>query len=63
MICGPGERRDIPVRDIEQTPERYVRDGSGRAWFLKTYYDELTQTSAETSALSRHVIEEEASYV
>jgi hypothetical protein len=47
VICGPGERREVPLQDIERNPGQYVRDGSGRAWFSKSYYDELTQSATE----------------
>jgi hypothetical protein len=41
VICGPGETREVPLHEVERDPAQYVRDGSGRAWFLRTYYDEL----------------------
>jgi hypothetical protein len=41
VICGPGETRDVCLHDVERDPARYVRDGSGRAWFLRTYYEDL----------------------
>lgn len=43
VIYGPGERRHLPLDEVERSAE-FVRDGSGRAWFLKTYYDELHAT-------------------
>lgn len=41
VICGPGITREMPLQELERNAE-YVRDGSGREWFLKTYYDSLT---------------------
>jgi hypothetical protein len=40
VIVGPGETRHIPLADIEAHPDQFVRDGSGRAWFLRTYYEQ-----------------------
>ncbi len=41
VICGPGVTRDVAIQDVEKDSEQYVRDGSGRAWFLRAYYNEL----------------------
>lgn len=41
VIVGPGETRRIPMAEIERDTERFVRDGSGRAWFLRTYYERV----------------------
>lgn len=41
VICGPGETRDVPLPEVEKAPLSYVRDGSGRAWFIRAYYDQL----------------------
>ncbi len=40
VIVGPGQRRRIPVSDIEARPDEFVRDGTGRAWFLRSYYEQ-----------------------
>lgn len=40
VIVGPGETRHIPLAEIEAHPDQFVRDGSGRAWFLRTYYEQ-----------------------
>jgi hypothetical protein len=50
VICGPGEIREMPVQVLERNAEQYVRDGSGRAWFLKTYYDEITGKAMQGKA-------------
>jgi hypothetical protein len=40
VIVGPGQRRRVPVSDIEARPDEFVRDGTGRAWFLRSYYEQ-----------------------
>jgi hypothetical protein len=39
VIVGPGETRRIPLAELEARPDQYVRAESGRAWFLRTYYE------------------------
>jgi hypothetical protein len=41
VIVGPGESRRMPVVEIDAHPEDYVRDGSGRVWFTRLYYDQV----------------------
>src|SRR5205823_970135 len=38
VIVGPGEVRRVSIEEIQAQPERYVRDTSGRQWFLRQYY-------------------------
>jgi len=40
VIVGPGETRRIPLAELEARPDQYVRAESGRAWFLRTYYEQ-----------------------
>lgn len=51
VICGPGETREVPIHEVERDSVRYVRDGSGRAWFLRSYYDQLYGNRVEREAL------------
>ena len=41
VIVGPGEVRRLSIEEIQAQPERYVRDTSGRQWFLRQYYEDL----------------------
>ena len=56
VICGPGLTREMPLRDIERNPD-YVRDGSGREWFLRSYYENFS-TDARRDATSANDNEE-----
>jgi hypothetical protein len=41
VIVGPGEIRRVPLAEIDANPDRYVRDTSGRQWFLRQYYEDV----------------------
>lgn len=41
VIIGPGEIRRVALEEVEQHPERFVRDSSGRQWFDRLYYESV----------------------
>ncbi len=41
VIVAPGQTRLLRLTDLEGDPNRYVRDSSGRQWFLRDYYSSI----------------------
>lgn len=44
VVIGPGLMQRVAVAEVERNPDCYVRDRSGRQWFLRHYYDEMMAT-------------------
>lgn len=42
VIVGPGRVESFSLTEVQTDSARFVRDGSGRAWFLRAYWEELT---------------------
>lgn len=42
VYVGPGRVESHPLAEVQKDTARFVRDGSGRAWFLRAYWEELT---------------------
>lgn len=41
VIIGPGRTETFPLADVQADPDRFVRDGSGRVWFTRSYWSEV----------------------
>ncbi len=48
VIVAPGRVERTPLADVEARPDRYVRDSSGRQWFLRQYYEEAMKAGEAT---------------
>jgi hypothetical protein len=55
VIVGSGQAREVPVREVEANPERFVRGGSGRQWFDREYYErEILAQSVTDEEIHAH---------
>lgn len=46
VIVGPGRVESFLLSDVQNDGERFVRDGSGRVWFLRTYWEQLMENKS-----------------
>lgn len=46
VFVGPGRIESIPFAEVQADSTRFVRDGSGRAWFDRAYWEDLTGSKA-----------------
>lgn len=65
VVWGPGEGRQMPLAEVERNLEEYVRDGSGRAWFRRSYYEQVraAESHAHPQNEPQPTNEEEPSHV
>ena len=50
VIIGPGRTQEFPLADVQADPEHFVRDGSGRVWFTRSYWSQVTSGSGDVEA-------------
>jgi hypothetical protein len=41
VIVAPGRVDSFPLAEVQADAERFVRDGSGRTWFLRDYWEQV----------------------
>ena len=41
VIVAAGRIESFPLAEVQRDSERFVRDGSGRTWFVRTYWEQV----------------------
>jgi hypothetical protein len=60
VVWGPGEIQEVPLAEVERDQSQYVRDGSGRTWFRRSYYEQLITGSTNVEKEPEATMEEPA---
>lgn len=47
VIVAPGRVESFPVAEVQTDGQRFVRDGSGRTWFVRSYWEQLMGTNGQ----------------
>jgi hypothetical protein len=53
VYVAPGRVESFPLAEVQTDSRRFVRDGSGRAWFVRTYWEELTGGTSPQEGVGR----------
>jgi hypothetical protein len=61
VVWGPAEIRHMSLAEVERNQNDYVRDGSGRIWFLRTYYEQVKSATSEAQSHSQSTEQEQES--
>lgn len=41
VIVAAGRIESFSLAEVQRDSERFVRDGSGRTWFVRSYWEQL----------------------
>lgn len=50
VIVAPGRVEQFLLSEVRRDSDRFVRDGSGRAWFLRTYWEQVMGARSKKGA-------------